>query len=188
MFSPKVLDRANTLEFRVATDDLAQTPAKPTVARAASRALTQALLAAATDDSWQESHPSPQLSEFVSQVKILHRVLSNVGGEFGYRTYYEARRFASVYYALGGTDWHNALDLQIMQKVLPKLHGSRRGLEPTLSVLGRFCFDLEAADDRASQFDPVTATTADPKLPISFEKIRRMTLSLRANQFASFTE
>jgi len=188
MFSPKVLDRANTLEFRVATDDLAQMPAKPVVATAASRALTQAVLAAGTDDSWQESHPTPHLSEFVVQLKILHRVLSHVGAEFGYRTYYEARRFASVYYALGGADWHNALDLQVMQKVLPKLHGSRRRLEPTLSVLGRFCFDLVAADDLASQFDPVAPTTANPRLPISFDKIRRMTLSLRANQFASFTE
>src|ERR1700736_2491372 len=67
MFSPKVLDRANTLEFRVATDDLSQTPAKPTVATAASRGLAQALLAAATDDSWQESHPSPHLAEFVDR-------------------------------------------------------------------------------------------------------------------------
>ncbi len=188
MFSPKVLDRANTLEFRVATDDLAQTPAKPTVATAASRGLAQALLAAATDDSWQESHPSPDLVEFVSQLKILHRVLSNLGAEFGYRTYYEARRFASVYFALGGTDWQNALDLQVMQKVLPKLHGSRRRLEPTLSALGRFCFDIQAVDGQASQFDPVAPSTVDPRLPTSFEKIRRMMLSLRANQFVSFTE
>src|SRR5207249_12166374 len=177
----------NTLEFRVATDDLAQTPAKPTVATAASRALAQAILAAATDDSWQESHPSPHLSEFVSHVKILHRVLSSLGAEFGYRTYYEARRFASVYFALGGTEWQNALDLQVMQKVLPKLHGSRRRLEPTLSALGRFCFDLEPVGEQGSQFDPLAATTVDPRLPISFEKIRRMTLSLRANQFDSFT-
>ncbi len=188
MFSPKVLDRANTLEFRVATDDLAQTPAKPTVATAAGPALAQALLAAATDDSWQESNPSPHLSDFVSHLKMLHRVLSNVGAEFGYRTYYEARRFASVYFALGGTEWQNALDLQVIQKVLPKLHGSRRRLEPTLSRLGRFCFDFGAVDDQASQFDPVAATTVDPRLPVSFEKIRRMTLSLRANQFVSFTE
>jgi 5-methylcytosine-specific restriction protein B len=115
-------------------------------------------------------------------------VLSTVGAEFGYRTYYDARRFASVYFALGGINWQNALDLQVMQKVLPKLHGSRRRLEPTLSALGRFCFDLEAVDDKANQFDPVAATTLDPRLPISFEKIRRMTLSLRANQFVSFTE
>jgi 5-methylcytosine-specific restriction enzyme B len=188
MFSPKVLDRANTLEFRVATDDLAQTPTKPTVATAASRALAKALLVAATDDSWQESHPSPHLSEFVSHVKILHRVLSNLGAEFGYRTYYEARRFVSVYFALGGTEWQNALDLQVMQKVLPKLHGSRRRLEPTLSALGRFCFDLGAVNDQSSQFDPVAATAVAPRLPISFEKVRRMTLSLRANQFVSFTE
>jgi 5-methylcytosine-specific restriction protein B len=188
MFSPKVLDRANTLEFRVATDDLAQSASKPTVVTAANGQLTQALLAAATDDSWQEAHPSPHLAEFVSHVRTLHRVLSTVGAEFGYRTYYDARRFASVYFALGGINWQNALDLQVMQKVLPKLHGSRRRLEPTLSALGRFCFDLEAVDDKANQFDPVAATTLDPRLPISFEKIRRMTLSLRANQFVSFTE
>jgi len=188
MFSPKVLDRANTLEFRVATDDLAQLASKPTVATAADPRSTQALLAAATDESWQDKHPSPNISEFDSTLRTLHRLLSTVGAEFGYRTYYEARRFASVYFALGGTDWRNALDLQVMQKVLPKLHGSRRRLEPTLSALGRFCLNLEAGEAQASQFDPAAATASDPRLPISFEKIRRMTLSLRANQFASFTE
>jgi 5-methylcytosine-specific restriction protein B len=128
------------------------------------------------------------LAEFVSKLKILHRVLSSLGAEFGYRTYYETRRFAAVYFALGGTEWENALDLQVMQKVLPKLHGSRRRLEPTLSALARFCFDLEPIDEQANQFDPVASTTVDPRLPISFEKIRRMTVSLRANQFVSFTE
>lgn len=72
-----------------------------------------------------------------------------------------------------------------IQKLLPRLHGTRRRLEPTLMALARFCGDLT--------YEPGAAPTdrpdpPEPKLPRSLEKSRRMLLSLRANQFTSFTE
>jgi 5-methylcytosine-specific restriction protein B len=79
--------------------------------------------------------------------------------------------------------------LQVMQKVLPRLHGSRRRLEPTLCALGRFCFDLSFdAESVTPRFDPLAPTPDTARLPISFDKVRRMTRGLRAQQFTSFTE
>jgi 5-methylcytosine-specific restriction protein B len=193
MFSPKVLDRSNTLEFRVATSDLGHL-VKPGVVAPASQGALVALLTVVTDDGWQDTHEPEGAQEFSEHLKGLHSVLSLYSSEFGYRTFFEACRFNAIHNALHDDDWRTALDLQVMQKVLPRLHGSRRKLEPVLCDVGRFCFDISQRDatgtPAGAQFDPVAPlpTGTTPALPRSFEKVRRMTLSLRANQFASFTD
>jgi MoxR-like ATPase len=193
LFSPKVLDRANTFEFRVATEDLASSAQRPQVAKTGDRALTRGLLTIAGDDSWQAKNPAPRQGEFVTYLKLLHRLLTEAGFEFGHRVLYEAIRFAAIYAATGDTDELTALDLQVMQKVLPRLHGSRRRLEPTLCALGQFCHDLAfdpkiGLRDAIARFDQLPATSTAARLPISFEKVSRMIRILRANQFVSFTE
>ena len=80
-----------------------------------------------------------------------------------------------------------ALDLQVMQKILPRLHGSRRQLEGLLQKLGRYCHHLDA-EKAGGTDDPTTWKPADARLPRSFEKLCRMLKRLRANQFVSFTE
>lgn len=72
------------------------------------------------------------------------------------------------------------------------LHGTRRRLEDTLCALAHFCSDLTynpGADlpRGTDRFDPEKAD-GSPRLPLSFDKARRMLRSLRANQFTSFTE
>ena len=96
-------------------------------------------------------------------------------------------------HAAGTTDHESALDLQILQKILPRLHGSRRRLEPTLVALSHFCFDFTAIAATADTpqrmpFDPLSHSPDDARLPRSFAKLARMTKALRANQFTSFTE
>lgn len=190
MFSPKVLDRANTLEFQVRTEDLLLSPGKPSVLAPGDRTLVAAFLKTATDDAWQDSHPAPGKDDFIHKFIDLHRLLSAYGAEFGHRTIFEAVRFAAIYAALGEPDWHDALDLQLMQKVLPKLHGSRRKLEDLLIALAKFCVDLTATleprrpDD---PFDPLKADETSALLPISLSKVKRMLAALRADQFTSFT-
>jgi 5-methylcytosine-specific restriction protein B len=190
MFSPKVLDRGNTFEFRVGTGDLNRDAQKPTECEPGDLGLVRGFLEIAKDDSWQESNPSSNLDEFTSHLIKIHSLLSEEGFEFGHRTFYEAIRFSSMLSAAGSDDVMAALDLQIMQKVLPKLHGSRRKLEGLLCSVGKFCFSLETDGDGGigSRFDPEKQDTENAKLPISFDKVKRMTRSLRANQFTSFTE
>lgn len=192
MFSPKVLDRANTIEFRVATDDLDPEIRKPRKVQPGDPALVRGFLAIATDADWHLRNPGPHHSVFVDSLRILHRLLAEGGCEFGHRVFYEAVRFAALLAAAGDPDPEHALDLQVMQKILPRLHGSRRRLEATLCTLGRFCFDLtttpQATETGARLFDPLRPPPGIPKLPLSFAKVQRMTRSLRANQFISFTE
>jgi len=190
MFSPKVLDRANVFEFRVTTDDLSADYRKPIPCVAGPEGLVRGFLNVAIDTNWHIDHPAESLQEFQASLKAAHRVLSGGDYEFGHRLFFEATRFAAALHATGELDWRVALDRQVLQKLLPRLHGSRRRLEPTLSALGRFCLDLTAKPPSGvdEDFDPIASTEVQPALPDSFDKIRRMTRNIRANQFASFTE
>lgn len=188
LFSPKVLDRANTIEFRVGTDDLHQTYRKPQPCKPGPRDLTRGFLALTTDDDWHLTTPAPGIQDFSDGMRRIHRILAEDGFEFGHRVFHEALRFASMFAATGELDPHRALDRQIMQKVLPRLHGSRRRLESTLSALGAECVQRQDDLQAAKRFDPVAELPAPARFPISLAKIRRMVRSLRANQFTSFTE
>jgi MoxR-like ATPase len=193
MFSPKVLDRANTIEFRVATVDLTLELRKPVPCTPGPPELVAGFLAIARDDDWHRSHPASSLTTLDERLRRLHALLVEGDFEFGHRTFYEAIRFATMLEAAGDADPDHALDLMVMQKLLPRLHGSRRRLEGTLSALAQFCFDLtftpgSVAGGASKQFDPESREMKDARLPIAFTKLKRMMHSLRANQFASFAE
>ncbi len=191
MFSPKVLDRANVFEFRVATEDLQSEYRKPVECSPGEDELVRVFLAIATDASWHLNHPSSHGATFAAQLRAVHQLLTTTGFEFGHRVFYEANRFAAIYASTGDSDPLHALDLQILQKVLPRLHGSRRRLEFTLCSLAEFSFTARPVAEPVeaqAPFDPLNPPPGHARLPLSFEKLQRMTRSLRANQFASFTE
>jgi hypothetical protein len=193
MFSPKVLDRANTFEFRVQTNDLRNALEKPTAVPPGDPELVAGFLAISADDRWHIDHPAPGEATVAQHLRTVHELLAKAGYEFGHRVFYEALRFAAMLAAAGDDDPLNAVDLQIMQKVLPRLHGSRRRLEATLCSLGRFCYDLtydreRGLQDAIGRFNPLDVVHAGPRLALSFDKVRRMTEIIRANQFVSFTE
>ena len=124
-------------------------------------------------------------------MRQIHTLLSIHGFEFGHRVFYETQRFAAIYGAMGEVDTVNILDLIIMQKLLPRLHGSRRRLEDLIRTLAEFCFSNSSAESSESPittFEPDDYDATEAKLPISFDKLKRMLRSLRANQFTSFTE
>jgi 5-methylcytosine-specific restriction protein B len=192
MFSPKVLDRANTIEFRVRSEDLSHASGKPGDIEEADLGLLETLVTAALDTNWHVAHPAGGARQYEAAVTKLHQTLTAVGWEFGYRTYHDMLRFAAFASAMGIGSWQQILDLQILQKVLPRLNGSKRRLEPALQRLGRFCQDL-AVDDKVKDepnkvFMPIEQNLPSPQLPQSYDKIRRMHRLLVANQFASFAE
>jgi 5-methylcytosine-specific restriction enzyme B len=186
MFSPKVLDRANTFEFRVLTDDLSPAVRRPVPTESASTDETDSFLRIASDETWQESSPAKCAPFIADELKRAHAVLARDGFEFGHRVYYEALRFAAMYEAAGGSDENEILDAIVMQKMLPRLHGARRRLEPVLACLAQFC--ATESKDLETSFDPLDTNITSPRLPVSFDKIRRMTRGVRLHQFASFTE
>jgi MoxR-like ATPase len=172
MFSPKVLDRAFTFEFRVTSDELDAELLRPTAAAAGQDQRVRAFASLAERDDWQREHPHPARDEIVSTLREAHAILAGANQEFGHRTLYEILRFCAFFAATGDADVHTALDLAMMQKVLPKVHGSRRRVEPVLTALDELAVGAGQA----------------PRLPITHHKIIRMIESIRANQFVSFAE
>jgi 5-methylcytosine-specific restriction enzyme B len=192
MFSPKVLDRANVFEFRVQSDDLLVNGDKPSECARGEGDLIRGLHAIAMDQTYSALLPTEIREELAGRLRSLHRLLSEYGMEFGHRTFYEALRFAALMHIAGAVGADHTLDRIVVQKILPRLHGARRRLETPLLALAHFTRDLPQEMTRAEN---LTALKPDelnqgqaPRLPISHEKIGRMLRSLRANQFASFTE
>jgi 5-methylcytosine-specific restriction enzyme B len=178
-FSPKVLDRAQTIEFRVATDDLNPEAARPTVAAAAPAAFLASMLRISRDPDWLLTNAGSDRALLVESLKTLHMRLTKHDLEFGHRTLTEALRFSSIYDALSGAGWLQALDLILLQMILPRIHGSRPRVEPILTDLEGYCTNVGA---------PGVDATSTPDLPFSLSKVARMLRIVRANQFVSFTE
>jgi 5-methylcytosine-specific restriction protein B len=172
MFSPKVLDRAFTFEFRVNPDELDAELQRPTAATAGEDRRVRAFASLAERDDWQREHPHPARDEIVSALREVHAILAGANQEFGHRTLYEVLRFCAFFAATEDTNAHAALDLVMMQKILPKVHGSRRRIEPLLADLDKLAVGAGPA----------------PRLPLTHNKIGRMIESVRANQFVSFAE
>src|SRR5262249_29392435 len=113
--------------------------------------------------------------------------------EFGHRVYYEAIRFAALHERAGAAGMEAALDRQVVQKVLPRIHGSRRRVEGALRALGEYCMTLTYSVGAAHPggqiaFDLANARIEEAKLPLSLDKVKRMMRTLQANQFTSFTD
>jgi 5-methylcytosine-specific restriction protein B len=170
MFSPKVLDRANVIEFRVSGEEMKSflaNPVKPNLEAIAGQGVSyaRAFVAAAKQKEFaldEQEQVSAVLMKFFPELK-------EAGAEFGYRTAHEISRFIYFHKQLTGAGWEikAAMDAAIMQKLLPKLHGARRKLEPILEKLEKLC---------------------EADYPRSLEKVQRMLKRLREHGFTSFAE
>ncbi|MCL1617842.1 McrB family protein [Ralstonia pseudosolanacearum] len=191
MFSPKVLDRANTFEFRVHSSDLSIEAVKPKPCEPGDQELVRGLLSIARDDGWHRDRLGEGAGELTYRLRQLHELLSRYNLEFGHRVFYEAMRFAALAEEAGISGLKAIMDRVVMQKVLPRLHGTRRRLELPLLALVQFCRELPdaiASDDKLPTAGVEVVPEQGAALPIAYAKAIRMLRSLRANQFASFTE
>lgn len=166
MFSPKVLDRANTIEFRISYDEMEAyyKNTKPLnmdalIAQGKDQAPLFMSLAARNTLTIDKSKSKDGFITFFE-------TLQHAGAEFGYRTANEMTVLVSYLVYFGMSD-NDAYDIAIMQKLLPKLHGSRSKLNKILPLLINLCKD---------------------KYPISLEKLERMKTSAEENGFASYAE
>ena len=189
MFSPKVLDRANTIEFRISETELKEfftdfTPLNSEILKSQGSNMAQSFLnishnkKAAFDENLKAT-----LLKFFNELK-------KTGAEFGYRT---ASEISTLYNLLetidDGITENEKLDIAIMQKLLPKLHGSRRKLMPVLNTLASFCVEeeikVESEIFENSDFD---FNSKKVKYPLSLEKIKRMYKGAIDHGFASYAE
>lgn len=166
MFSPKVLDRANTIEFRITPEEMDafyqnNTPLNMDALDAKGKEQAPAFMSLAAGNNLAIDR-SKHKDTFVA----FFETLQVVGAEFGYRTANEMTALVS-YLSHFGMSVSEAYDVAIMQKLLPKLHGSRSKMNKVLPRLIELCQD---------------------KYPISLEKLERMKKNAEENGFASYAE
>ncbi len=158
MFSPKVLDRANVLEFRVSGSELKEflkNPAAVDFAKLDSAGMEygKSLIEFGRQPAHLADEPR---AKFEAELSLFFEVLKAANAEFGFRVAKEASSFLYFHKLLSGEDWdfNMAMDAQILQKLLPKLHGSRNVLEPILWALAALCFGKRSweLDDGGKEF------------------------------------
>lgn len=187
MFSPKVLDRANVIEFKISANEMLEFL---TEMKEIDRACINGK-AAGMGSKFVELATDKQLADNNEAKKCLQnffKELKEVNAEFGYRSATEIFRFISQ--AKSNDDTEQALtdkeilDAAIVQKLLPKLHGSRKKLEPVLNKLWRLCFDEDKRDQMPILYENITKANFQE----SADKIFRMYKSANDNGFTSFAE
>jgi len=191
MFSPKVLDRANTIEFRINNNEMEgflssenDLNMKALLAKGATMAQSFINL------SNNKSFTTKDLNEINKTLLNFFGELQKSGAEFGYRSATEILRLINQLDTLNNKiTTSEKIDIAIMQKLLPKLHGSRRKLSPILETLGSFCLteDIKVVKD---VFDKDNFDYSNDKVlyPLSLEKIARMYKGAIDNGFASYAE
>ncbi len=188
MFSPKVLDRANTIEFNEVHLASYGGVAPPEAGGFRLRdgiGLDELLVyQKPSPEDWKELQPAPK-----ARLRALHALLMPYHLHFGYRVANEVARYLNLAVANVGPDSLDAaFDLQVLQKVLPKFAGNRARLERPLWGLLQWCVDPEA--DLAAQ-SAVNLDSIDPHegtYPRSAAKLKRMIRTLQSVGFVSFVE
>lgn len=194
MFSPKVLDRANTIEFRLTEKDLenfihSEIELDMDILKTQGANMSEGFMTMALQKT------DKNLKSTESDLKQFFTELKKSGAEFGYRTASEIGRLMFMLNELG-EGGNNLLDIAIMQKLLPKLHGSRNKLTKVLPILGGFCLtdNSKIKEEYLDKFVGNSLTEAEInadqniKYKISFEKICRMYKNAIENGFASYAE
>ena len=202
MFSPKVLDRATVIEFKVGTEAIGsylENPAGyPEMNRAAdgvAKVFLELSLNARADGL---------AAMDVGLKKVLNQHLLEIFGimekgryEFAYRTINEVIRYLKVCHELAEDkkawmdgEWKADFDAQILQKILPKLHGSIGRISDLIVGLAHYCYRGELPSEAAPAFsklkDVVGLDSKDATFSQSFKKLQAMAATLQSEQFVSF--
>ena len=213
MFSPKVLDRANVIEIHADPTALANF-LKGIGGEAGPEARDHGIsfLDAARAIRNEDAHGhvplvTPEFRGFAAQrLMEIFDIMKRGRGEFGFRTgrevlaYLRTAHFLTpeaqrAAWSVQDGDWLKALDAQILQKILPKLHGSRTRLAPLLGALAQYCATGTKA--YAMEHFPEGGNSPkrglndarniqNPKFEESYKKLELMIQVLVEEQFVSF--
>ena len=174
MFSPKVLDRAHVMEFKVTWDEIANG------LEGAVQTELPALRPEQVDEFMRVSHLTEKtLSEedhdlLTDVLEDLHAALEGTRFVFAHRTARECLNFIASAKALAKADivqlgnTIDLIDLAILQKALPKLNGASGTLSKVLEEL------IKVSDKH--------------DLELCKEKLESMSRQLKADQFVSFIQ
>ncbi len=217
MFSPKVLDRANVIEFRTSGEAMlaflggakSSTSQIDSNGSSFGNVLVEAQQMKVTPAELPEAFRNPAAAE----IMLLFNLLAEEEMEFGFRSAQEIARYFwfSFEARQAATDvarhevLATALDHQVLQKILPRIHGARKRVEPLLLKLRAYCQERHewepagiknrtglnaaiAASKGVAQAGITDELTATPFLPLSHRKIERMLTKVKSTGFVSFAE
>lgn len=178
MFSPKVLDRSNVVEFKPEKDDvLAIMTGASEVSSIAPADFGVAegftsLATAIRNGACDVDHDT--LEQVKGFLDGIYELLQEGGFEFAYRTVKEIRQYFAASYKLQKEDFNltRTMDEQIVQKILPKIYGDRKQVGELLKVLEEKC---RAGIDES-----------DEEMTLSLKKIEQMNNRLDKYQYTSF--
>jgi len=172
MFSPKVLDRANVVEFKPEEDSVLRLFTEPAGSKkmvAANDGTVEAFLKLSYEIRAGKCEIESEMLGIQKHFKQIYEITAKCGYEFAYRTVKEIRRYISAAYEIEDEAGFNILtveDEQLLQKILPKIHGNKKEIGDLLNELGQF--------------------SEEAKFKLSGEKIEQMKGKLAKVQYASF--
>ncbi len=199
MFSPKVLDRTNTIEFEtISVNDYIYSNLEnddfngdisylqsPLVDSDISNLNISDLI----DILSEISCPDGNLLEVLTvELDSFQQCLKASGFEFGFRVINEILRFMVVAWRYENSpenwdNWERYFDAQIKQKILPKLHGSQKAIGSTLNDLFNLCLIDFDSNEQAKLFD---IEEDNCKYYTSALKLQNMSKVLSDQRYVSF--
>lgn len=185
-FSPKVLDRAMVIEFDEV--DLEGMYVNSDMAADDNFNFPEYLPDFKLANS--EHYKNLQNSTHTHLVNI-NQILEQSRLHFGYRTANEIALFIEIYNTMlpkddVDIDMLRALDVAILQKVLPRLSGNRVKLEKTLTALCFYLKDLTMADDKTDTTTMPFDQNYKAKMIKSYLRALEMLEALRTFGYVSF--
>lgn len=172
MFSPKVLDRANVIEFKPDMNSVMEiltgNNANEPIAKAQD-GMAQGFLKLSKELK-QENNLIESETEHVKEILTkIYTILESCGFEFAYRTVKEISLYLKAAKRLDENfNITTATDEQVLQKILPKLHGNKK-------QIGKLLEELKESFDNS-------------KLPLSKKKTESMIDRLDKFQYASYIQ
>ena len=174
MFSPKVLDRANVIEFKPEMENVLDNLLKSSNGdddKTAEPGVAEGFMKLANEirSGTIPEEVQTVLKGIKTILESFYKELEKCGFEFAYRTVKEIRLYAIAAYKTAEgikPTVTEIADIQILQKILPKIHGNKKQIGNLLDELEKLC--------EANQ------------LKESLAKIRQMKDKLNRFQYASF--
>jgi 5-methylcytosine-specific restriction endonuclease McrBC GTP-binding regulatory subunit McrB len=189
MFSPKVLDRANVIEFNdVDLDGYAKRgQSKGNLLLGNAEVLNSFYVPAEQPFCRKQDYDQLPANGKISLNDLL-AILKEHNLHFGYRVANELSRFVNLAAEeLADFKLDEAVDIQIIQKILPKLHGTRAKLEEPLRNLIAFCYG-QSTPVSDEQVKTARSYDSDARFPRSAQKIAQMLHQLNIQGYVSFIE
>ena len=199
MFSPKVLDRANTIEFDTleAWEYMVSDPSAEDFKGNIS------YLQSPLNDSDISNLNIQDLKEIFTEITyngdslwdtlameltVFQETLKGSGFDFGFRVINEILRFMVVAWRYENSpaewnNWERYFDAQIKQKILPKLHGSEKAIGNVLTRLFNICLVERNNNENPKNFD---INKEDCRYYTSAVKLQNMSKVLSDQRYVSF--